>query len=430
MNDRAIARATPLRPAGPQGDDAAWPEAAPRPAPLWHRAVSGVLKALVPLAILVAAAVAWERIAATAPEPVVADPKRLPRLVSVEPAAPAAVGPRIEAFGRVAAARELVLSSEITGRLQDVAPDLVIDGTVAAGTVAFRLETTDLMLSIREAEARVAEIEARITMELGQGDRARQDFERLPLKVTPRQRSLILREPQMAELEAAKAAAVAQRERASEALNKAVVTVPFDAVVMEEAVEPGTILTAGAVAARLVATDAFETRVTLPLTALGWVAPGQTVRLEQPGVWPAGSYREGVVTRIGAALEEGGTLAVVTVRIPDPLALLPENADLPVVRLESYLRAEIAGEVLPAAVELPRRYLRPDDTAWVYGNDDRLELRKLRIVWRGAEVVLVSDGLAAGDRIVTTDLAVYKDGMKLRLGEDAAPGGATAGSGG
>ncbi|MEO1724930.1 MAG: hypothetical protein AAFR84_21340, partial [Pseudomonadota bacterium] len=128
MNDRAIARATPLRPAGPQTDDAAWPEAAPRPAPLWHRAVSGVLKALVPLAILVAAAIAWERIAATAPEPVVAGPKRLPRLVSVEPAAPAAVGPRIEAFGRVAAARELVLSSEITGRLQDVAPDLVIDG--------------------------------------------------------------------------------------------------------------------------------------------------------------------------------------------------------------------------------------------------------------------------------------------------------------
>ncbi|MEO1531655.1 MAG: HlyD family efflux transporter periplasmic adaptor subunit, partial [Pseudomonadota bacterium] len=176
----------------------------------------------------------------------------------------------------------------------------------------------------------------------------------------------------------------------------------------------------GAVAARLAATDSFETRVTLPLTALGWVAPGQNVRLEQPGVWPDGTFREGVVSRIGAALEEGGTLAVVTVAIPDPLALKPENAGKPAVRLGSYLRAEIAGEPLPGAIELPRRYLRPGDTTWVYGAEGKLERRELEIVWRGAEVLLVTDGLEAGDRIVTTDLAVYNEGMTLRLEEEAA----------
>ncbi|MEL6480502.1 MAG: HlyD family efflux transporter periplasmic adaptor subunit [Pseudomonadota bacterium] len=420
MNDRAIARAAPLRPTGRPAEREDVPAERMRPPALWHRAASGVLKAVLPLAILAIAAWAWEQIAATAPGPAVSGPERVPRLVSVVPAVPAVAGPRVEAFGNVIAARELVLSTELTGRLRDVAPGLVVDGRLPAGTVALRLETTDLALAIREAEARVSEIEARITMELGQADRARRDFERLPLDVTPTQRALILREPQMAELEAAKAAAVAQRERASATLQKAVVTVPFDAVVLEEAVEPGAILTAGAVAARLAATDSFETRVTLPLTALGWVAPGQNVRLEQPGVWPDGTFREGVVSRIGAALEEGGTLAVVTVEIPDPLALKPENAGKPAVRLGSYLRAEIAGEPLPGAIELPRRYLRPGDTTWVYGAEGKLERRELEIVWRGAEVLLVTDGLEAGDRIVTTDLAVYNEGMTLRLEDEAA----------
>ncbi|MEL6767255.1 MAG: HlyD family efflux transporter periplasmic adaptor subunit [Pseudomonadota bacterium] len=423
MNDRAIARAAPLRPTGRTVEPEGVTAEQTRPAALWHRAASGMLKALLPLAILAVAAWAWEQIAATAPGPAVSGPERVPRLVNVVPASAAAAGPRVEAFGNVTAARELVLSTEITGRLRNVAPGLVVDGRLPAGTVALRLETTDLALAIREAEARVSEIEARITMELGQADRARRDFERLPLDVTPTQRALILREPQMAELEAAKAAAVAQRERASAALEKAVVTVPFDAVVLEEAVEAGGILTAGAVAARLAATDSFETRVTLPLTALGWVEPGQSVRLEQPGVWPEGSFRNGIVSRIGAALEEGGTLAVVTVEIPDPLALLPENAGLPAVRLGSYLRAEIAGEALPGAVELPRRYLRPGDTTWVYGADGKLERRDLEIAWRGADVLLVTDGLQPGDRIVTTDLAVYTDGMTLRLEDEAADGG-------
>ncbi|MEM7497695.1 MAG: efflux RND transporter periplasmic adaptor subunit [Pseudomonadota bacterium] len=434
MDDRAIARRPMLRTAMREqgdalperpGDEEMLPQT--RSAPAWHRAASGMMKALLPIAILALAFEAWQQIADTAPGPAVAQPERLPRLVSVVPAEAAVSGPRVEGFGRVAAARALTLSSEITGRVREVAPGLVVDGFLDAGEVAFRLETTELVLAVREAEARVEEIEARITMERGQADRARRDFERLPLDVTPTQRTLILREPQMAELEAAKAAAVAQRERAMAALQKAVVTAPFDAVVLSESLEPGSLLTAGAEAASLAATDAFEIRITLPPTALGWIEPGQPVRLEQPGVWPAGAYREASVERIGAALEEGGRLAVVSVRIPDPLALRPENADERVIRLGSYLRAEVAGAPLPGAVALPRRYLRPDDTAWVYGKDSKLERRELIIAWRGADTVLVTEGLTPGDRIVTTDLAVYTAGMALRLEEDEM---AEAGEGG
>ncbi|MEM6943075.1 MAG: HlyD family efflux transporter periplasmic adaptor subunit [Pseudomonadota bacterium] len=418
MNDRAIAKELPLRPTGP-GDEP--PAPMQQPSPLWHKIAAGIIKGVLPLVILAAAAAAWFEIARNVPFPERSAGTRLPRVVSVVPAVLATAGPRIEGLGAVTAAREVILASEITGRVVEVAPELVADGFLREGTLAFRLDTTELALSVREAEARVAEIEARITMELGQADRARADFERLPLQVTPRQRSLILREPQMAELEAAKAAAVAVRERAQETLFKAAVTVPFDAMVLEEEIERGALLTAGTAAARLAGTERFELRVTLPLTALQWVREGLPVRLEQPGVWPDGTVRMAVVERVGAALDEGGRLAVATIAIDDPLSLRPENANKPLVRLGSYMRAEIGSDPIPGAVELPRRYLRVEDTAWVLNAEKRLERRELEIAWRGADTILVTDGLAPGDRIITTDLGVYSHGMALAL-EEVAPG--------
>ncbi|MEM8595181.1 MAG: efflux RND transporter periplasmic adaptor subunit [Pseudomonadota bacterium] len=402
------------------------PESPPVPPPqapaLWHRAVSGASKALLPIAILLGAAEAWHRIADTAPPPLRSERVVLPRIVETTPALSAVAGPRVEAFGTAEAARSVTLTAEVTARIAAVHPRLVRDGALQAGDTALRMDDVDLRLAVTEAEARVAEIDARITMEEGQADRARRDFERLPLNVTEQQRALILREPQMAELRAARAAAVAARDRAAEALSRAAIIVPFDGIVLEESVEPGAVLTAGTAAARIAAIDAFETRLAVPLDALGWIAVGQPVTLSQPGTGdPEGTARQGRVVRISPALADGGRLAVVTVRIPDPLALDPENAGRAPIRLGSYLAAEIEGRPIPNAVALPRVFLRPGETAWVRTAENTLDRRALTIAWEGAETLIVTEGLVPGDEIITTDLGVYTQGMAVRLAEEAPP---------
>ncbi|MFQ5565666.1 MAG: efflux RND transporter periplasmic adaptor subunit [Paracoccaceae bacterium] len=397
------------------------PEFRPRPVPLWRRVVLLILKTVIPLAILAVAAVISLTLYLTAP---VADREarpRVPRLVEVIEVTPATQGPRIEAWGEVVAARTLVLRPEAGGTIVALSDRLTPGGLVQKGEELIRLDDREQRLAVAQAEAEIRQIEARIAIEEGQQARARRDLERLPGKLTESQRQLVLRAPQMAELQAELAAAEAARERALVDLSHMVLRAPFDALVIEEQVAPGTMLSAGSASATLVAADRFHVVLAVPVSALDWINPksGQILRLTQPGIWPEGSFREGTVERLTAGLSATGRMAELVVAVDDPLARKPQNRGKPRLLLGSFLRAVGEGRVIENAVALDRAYLRDHDTVWVMTAEARLEVRPVTVAWRGAETVLISAGLAAGDQVITTPLAVVAPGMEVRLAEEA-----------
>ncbi len=385
--------------------------------PVWRRVLAGVLKTLVPIAILaVAAKISWA-LFQTAPIAERADRPRVPRLVEVVEVHPATVGPPIEAWGEVIAARTLAVRPEIGGRVVALSSGLTEGGLIAAGDDLIRLDAREQAYDLARAEAEIGQVEARIAIEEGQQDRARRDLTRLPGNLTDRQRSLVLRAPQMAELQAELAAAEAARGRAEVALGQTVIRAPFDGLVLAEEVAEGTMLSTGATAATLAATDRFHVILAVPVSALEWIDPqgGQTVRLTQPGVWPEGSFREGRIERLAGGLSEAGRMAELVVAVDDPLARQPENLGKPRLLLGSFLQGAAQGRAMEAAIVLDRVLLHDGDTVWVMTPENRLEIRPVGVAWRGAETVLVTGGLAAGERVVTTPLAIVAPGMALRL---------------
>ena len=405
-------------------DDKVSARPAPAPRSLLARTASLLFKVLIPIALLAAAAkLSWD-LYTTAPVAERQDRPRVPRLVEVIEVQPATIGPRIEAWGEVVAARKLVMRPEVGGKVVALNDRLTPGGLVLAGEELIRLDDREQRLAVAQAEAEIRQIEARIAMEQGQQERAKRDLQRLPGNLTDEQRQLVLRAPQMAELQAELAAAEAARERALVDLSHMVIVAPFDALVIDEEVAPGTMLTAGSASATLVAADRFHIVVAVPVTMLDWIDPGtgKIVRLFQPGVWPEGAYREGRVERLSAGLSQTGRMAELVVAVDDPLSRRPENRGKPRLLLGSFLQALGEGKPVENAISLDRAYLRDNDTVWVMTEDDRLEIRPVRIASRGAREVLVSSGLNAGDRVITTPLAVVAPGMEVRLGAAAAPG--------
>lgn len=387
------------------------------PVPRWRRALALTLKAVVPLVILaVAAAIVWQ-LYQSAPVAERTPRERLPRRVETVSVAPASRGPLIEAWGEVTPARSLVLSPEISGTVAWLDPRLTEGGLVRAGDPLIRLDERELRLALAEAEAEIRQIEARIAIERGQQERAQRDLEQLPGTLSEFQRRLVLREPQMAELEGELAAAEAARDRAAVDLSHTVLRAPFDALVVEEQVAEGSMLTSGTAAATLVPADRFHVKVAVPPAALEWVEPeaGQSVRLTQPGVWPEGSFREGRIERVSGRLTPSGRMAELIVSVEDPLA---RAVDAPPLLLGSFVRAVIEGQPVPGAVSLDREYLRDGGTVWVATPENRLEVREVEVAWRGASEVYITEGLAPGERVVTTHLAVAAPGMALRLADD------------
>ena len=390
------------------------------PAHWLHRLFATLLKALVP-AIVVAVAVhfSWE-LYTTAPVAERTARDRVPRLVETVTAVPLLQGPVIEAWGEVIPARELVLRPEVAGRVTEIHPGLVSGGEVLAGDLLLAMDAREWVSALAEAEADIAEIKARIAIEEGQAARALRDLQRGNLRLTDAQRALVLREPQMDQLKAELEAAEAVRDRRALDLDKARMEAPFDALVMSEEVAPGASVPSGGEVARLVASEAFTVSLAVPARVLEWIDidARPVVALSQPGVWPEGQTREGTILRRGAKLSETGRLVELIVEVEDPLNHLPENKGRPKLLLGSFLRAEISGRPVDNAVALDRAYLRDDATVWVMTEEDKLEIRQVEVAWRGAETVLISEGLAAGDRVITTHLAVSAPGMALRLRED------------
>jgi len=393
-----------------------------RRAPLWHRAIAAVLKAVLPLAILAGAAYLARDTLSGAPVAERLDPERTPRPVAVTTAQAARGGPAIEAWGSVEPARRLGLRAEVSGRAEWVSPALTPGGLVAGGQTLIRLDDTSFAARLRQAEARIAEIEARIRIERGQAQRARRDLERSPLSgLTEEERALILRKPQMAELQAQLAAAEADRDAAAEDRARTRITAPFDAQVQSEDVETGSVLTVGTEVASLVGTAAYRVALAVPQTALDWIDTdaGQRVRLTQPGVWPEGASREGRILRLKPGLTGTGRMAEIIVEVTDPLARGPDRADEPRLLIGSYLRAAIPGKPVPGAVRLDRDLLHDGDVVRVMTPDGTLDLRQVTVAWRGADSVLISEGLDAGERVVTTRLATVAQDMALRLRDGA-----------
>jgi len=77
------------------------------------------------------------------------------------------------------------------------------------------------------------------------------------------------------------------------------------------------------------------------------------------------------------------------------------------------------GRVVEGAVALDRAYLHEHDTVWVVTPSNQLEIRPVTVAWRGAEQVLTSSGLTAGDLVITTPLAIVAPGMDVRVAKGA-----------
>lgn len=378
-----------------------------------------MLKALVPIAILAVAIPYANELYTSGPVAERKSRERIPRKVEVVEVAPQLQGPRIAAWGEVVPSRRLTLRPEVPGNIVDLHPNLVEGGLIKAGDRLVEMNKTGASFALAEAEATIAEIQARIAIERGQATRAARDLQRAPLELTEEQRALVLREPQMAQLVAELASAEAAREQALLNLNKTSIYAPFDLLVLSEQVSRGTAVTTGTELAEMVSIDSFTVNVAVPAASMEWLdVEGEgVVHLSQPEVWAAGEVRIGRISRRGASLTETGRMVEVLVEVDDPLSRRNENRGQHKLILGSFLQAEFDGRPVPDALVLDRSYLRDDGKVWIMTDEDTLDIRNVDIAWRGADEVLIVGGIEPGDRVVTTNLAISAQGMKLRLNE-------------
>ena len=377
---------------------------------------------LLPVGVLLLAIILFMVMMKSAPRAERTPRPQLARLVETVPASYGEQQVTISALGTVLAAQQVTLRPQVDGEVVEVSPQLVPGGYFRAGKRMLRIDASDYRLAVQQRESDLARARAELAMEQGNQAVARRENEILGEVLTDQESSLVLRKPQLAMARATVAAAQAALDDAHLALSRTIIMAPFDALVISESVDLGTRLTSQSEIATLVGTDVYWVELSVPGSQLKWITlpgvdddGGAAVRLYQDADWGPGQYRSGRVIRLLGEVGDAGRMARVLVAVDDPLAIKAENAGAPRLLIGAYLRAEIAGRTLPAAVALKREWLRDSDRVWIMNEDDQLEIRPLEIAYRGSDEVFVTAGLNDGERLVITGIAAVAAGMPLRV---------------
>jgi len=360
----------------------------------------------------------------SAPQAKPRERKPSPLAVQVEPAR---YGPHqliISAMGTVIPAREITLTSRVSGDIVKMSPNLTPGGFVTEGAHLLSVDPRDYKFTVQQRTSDVTSAETSLALEMGNQLIARKEFEILGEETTAHEKQLMLRQPHLEQKKATLKGARAKLAQAELNLVRTRTDAPFNAVVLSREINIGSHITPANPLAQLAGTNEFWLKLSIPIEQLQWIKipgttsdPGGKVRIIAAKSHGKTIARKGRILRLAADLEGQGRMAVLYISIKDPLCRLAENTHNPRLLIGSYVRAEIEGIELKSAVAIRRSHVHNSDTLWLFSEDNTLEIRKIDIIFKDRDFVYISSGVSEGEKIITTALSAPIAGMSVQLPE-------------
>lgn len=315
---------------------------------------------------------------------------------------PAPMVERLRVSGELEPINRAILRAKDGGRILDVRAR---EGhTVEAGDMLVRFDTEELqtILIQREGDRDVAQAELLL---------AKQSLHRteqlVQKNIAPREQL----ERTKSEVDAATArlkSLSAQVEIARTALRDADVLAPFDGVVSNRAVDPGSRVSANAELLTVVDISALEARVQVATRDVPRVSVEQMAELRIDGLGEEPVI--GSVARISPVADEGTRFVPVYIRLSNRDGRL---------RGGMFASGSIRVRKSDEAIVLPTTALRKDRTGdYVLKLENGLLIRQSVIVgpkWAGNDSIEISKGLSEGDRVVTVPLPELRPNLAVTI---------------
>jgi len=242
-----------------------------RPPHRWRRLMATGLKVALPIALLVGGGGLAVGLMETGPKAARQAPTRQAKLVEVTPVRVDRATVTVHAMGTVTADRQVDLRPQVGGRVSWVSDEFMPGGILGAGDPLLRIDPKDFELVVRQKAAALATAESNLKIEQGQQSIAKREYELLGETIKPEDRELVLRQPQLATVQAAVDTAKSTLEQARLDLARTHVTAPFNAVVQSRDVNLGTQVSTTTSLTTLVGTDAYLVEVAVPVDQLKWL---------------------------------------------------------------------------------------------------------------------------------------------------------------
>ena len=345
-------------------------------------------------------------------------------LVKVEPLDRRDIQMIIRGYGTVNPRLQVEIVPQVSGKVVWVNPQFKAGGFIRRGELILKIDPRDYELSLRQANAAVAEAQVMLDLEKAEAKISKEEW----LQLHPGQEPdspLVFREPQIRQAQARLESAEAGLATANLNLERTRPSLPVDAVIMNERIALGQYVMIGQSMGAAYGIESMEIEVPLEDKELAWLAvPYNTVSVNA-----AQSPKKGAIARVSAnfAGEEKcwlgyvvrttgqvditSRLISVVVEVSEPFK---DSGSTPPLLPGMFVEVAIEGNILKNAIAVPRDAMHNNNEVWV-ATEGQLYVQALDIVRADRDFAYASSGLDDGDMIIVSSLDTVIEEMKVRI---------------
>lgn len=333
----------------------------------------------------------------------------------------------VRSQGRVAAQTEIDLVTGVSGNIIKISSTFVSGGFFKKGDLLVAIDPAEYDLRVAQAQARVMEAQYQLTREEAEAEQARDEWQHLG-QGDPN--PLSLRIPQLKEKKAKLAAEQEELKNARLLRQRTDIRAPFDGRVRSKEVGIGQYLSSGVVLGIIYNSDLAEVRLPLSTQELAFVdfpdLPNRTQPAKGTVVKLTANYQGqqqtwlGHIVRSEGVIDQDTGMIMVVAQIPDPFGLSAKKTTssgkpplMAILPMGLFVEASIEGRWLDDLVVLPANVLFPDNRVVVIDEENRVRFRRVDVLRREREQVIIKAGLQVGERVLASGLLHPVEGIAV-----------------
>ncbi len=347
-------------------------------------------------------------------------PAKMKTVVRVQQLQSADIAFEAEAMGTVIAAQKLDLKPRVSGRVIEVNPKLVPGSLLIQNDIILEIDDQDYELALERSRNNLEKASMDLRLEQGNQTVAKREFDLIReysdtgLNNAPL--DLALRKPQLAKAKAVEAATRTEMRQAELNLERTILRVPFNGVVLTKNVTIGAQLSPQTTVATLAGTDEFWVRITIPSRDLADIllpsadsGPIPVTLLPTPMRGDKNKKWQGTILQLLPDVDPQGLMARLLISVKNPLLQNTENPLL----LGSMVKVLLPGKTIGACFAVPRTAVQPDNTVLLADPENRLEIRSVTVARMDSNLAYITAGLSNGERLIVSPVPAPIAGMEL-----------------
>ena len=321
---------------------------------------------------------------------------------------------KIKSTGTTTPITQTVLTSEVGGEVIYRSKKFSEGSSVISGEILAKIDDTDLQLQYKNALLQLASAEVQVAVQQAEAEIAQEAWDQVGEGIP---QELTTKKPQLKQAKAALEVAKAQVQSAEKKLNKTEITAPYTGRIQNINIDLGSTIIPGQPVGSMYTSNEIEVTLSVKDSDLQFLdipMDGRKLNSDQKSIVIIKSLYKGEMQEWAGNLERVDGVIDPMTRMIKLIANFKNNfieETKPILPIGLFVEAEINGKQLEDIFMIPNSALTPNDELLFLNQDDALEIRKVSVLTKMKNHILVKEGMEAGERVVISKLSIATNGM-------------------